>query len=789
MKRLVWAAVCLAVLAGGPILFHWFLDADGDSAFGRLGMQGEAERPFLQNQQTDGRGKVVRAGGVRSEPPPGGSPAWKDSVAASLLSDRWDLGNPKERAELGRRLRAASYAEWQYTRETAERMGLELRTPDGAVLVGFEGEVPIYEMDENVNAAISVNAHLVRETAPYSVDGDSWTMGIWEVSGIPRLTHTEFSGRVSVGDGTSEMSDHATHVAGILFAEGVNAAVKGMAPGASLVAHSSTDDTVEMALLAMAVANESGRIPVSNHSYGQRAGWVNTSWYGVFSDDGNAANDFVERFGRYTSTSAAWDGIMWNAPYYLAFKSAGNNRNDEAPGALTRWRLNGSVFPILFYDLSAHPGDDSSYRISGGHEGFDTLTQKSVPKNGITVGSVLDAVSSGNRALSGAILNSFTGFGPTDDGRIKPDLVANGNGLVSTGASSDADTSNRTGTSMAAPGACGAAVLMVDYFARLFPGQGMLGSTLKALLLHTADDLGNVGPDYRYGWGLVNVLAAADLVLGHQSELSRGRMIEGKLGGAVSFQSYPVYYEGLGPLRVTLCWTDPPGAATTAHDVREARLVHDLNIRVESPSAQLFRPWVMPWVGTYTDANLDASATTGINTVDNVEQIFLEAPPEAGVYTLTVDFAGGLVQGPQTYSLIVTGGSFPRGYELWAAQEYPGEWANVLVSGFGADLEGDGLANGIEYAFDLDAGGYDGLNSVYTAGEENVGSAEYMTLVYERDTSKSDIGYIAEWSSDFVTWTPLDGVVIGTEGTRETVKVMMENDGRRKFARLRIVRL
>ncbi|MEM7146260.1 MAG: S8 family serine peptidase [Verrucomicrobiota bacterium] len=787
MSRPQRAVVLAGVLMGLLVVafFYWVGGEDSRDGMGGGESGGGHEEP-------EGEAGVMAVGSledVGEGPPVGGSPAWKDSVAAALLSRRWELGRPEVRDRLARLLAEAAAAEDEYMRVTARRMGLPMVTPEGAVLVGFEGRVPIYEMDENVNAAISINAHVVRETAPFSVDGAGWSMGIWEVEGVPRLSHNEFAGRLSVGDGTSAVSDHATHVAGILSAKGNNSSVKGMAPGASLVAHDSSDDIMEMGLLAMAIANESGKVPVSNHSYGQLAGWAGTRWFGTFSNDGDASNDYVDRFGRYTSTSAAWDGVMWNAPYYVAFKSAGNNRNDEAPAPLVRWRLNGIGIPLLFYNSATHPGDDNSHRVSGGHMGFDTLTRKGVPKNGITVGSVLDAVSGGSRDIAGATLNSFSGFGPTDDGRIKPDIVANGNGVLSTGSSSDTDTSQRTGTSMAAPGACGTALLLLDYFGDLLPGQGMMGSTLKALLLHTADDLGNVGPDYRYGWGLVDALEAGNLIMDHAGEVSRGRLIEGELGGAVTFQSYPVYYSGSGPLTVSLCWTDPPGAGTSTHDLRTARLVHDLNVRVDGPSAQLFRPWVMPWVGTYTDANLDAAATTGVNTVDNVEQVFVEGPPEAGVYVVTVDHAGSLSQGPQAYSLVVTGGKFPRGYELWAAQEYPGQWANAGVTGFGADGEEDGMSNGIEYAFNLNAHEYDPADAVYEAGEETVGPTEYMTLTYDRDTTKTDISYIAEWSTDFINWTAVAGVVTATAGTIETVKVMIEKDGRLKFARIRVVKL
>jgi hypothetical protein len=494
-------------------------------------------------------------------------------------------------------------------------------------------------------------------------------------------------------------------------------------------------------------------------------------------------------FGRYTSSSAAWDGVMWNAPYYVAFKSGGNNRNDAPPSPGNTWRLNGSITNTFPYNSVSHPPGDWGYRVSGGKSGFDTMTQKAVTKNAIAVGAVADAVTGGARDVSKATLTAFSSFGPTDDGRIKPDLVTNGSSVLSLDDDSNTDTATISGTSMSAPGACGSALLLLDYFEDQLPGQGMLGSTVKALLLHTADDLGNAGPDFRFGWGLMDTLEAADLILDHVSVSTKGRLIEGEVSGAVSFHSYPIEYSGSGPLVVTLCWADAPGTGSFDHDSRTPQLVHDLNVRVEGPGGEDFLPWVMPWTATFADADLDAPAVKGVNTVDNVEQVLVAAPPGAGTYVVTVDYEGVLSQGAQRYSLVISGGNFPRGYDLWAAQQYPGQWSDAGVAGFEVDVEGDNWTNGIEYAFGLAADEAEGSDAIYTLGEETVGMTEYLTLTYERDTLKTDISYVAEWGDDLEFWTPMAEEVIATEGSLETVKAKVSKDGRLKFARLRVIKL
>jgi hypothetical protein len=79
---------------------------------------------------------------------------------------------------------------------------------------------------------------------------------------------------------------------------------------------------------------------------------------------------------------------------------------------------------------------------------------------------------------------------------------------------------------MATPNALGTTVLLIEEYARLFPGGAMRSSTLKGLLIHTADDRGNPGPDYKYGWGLINGKAAADLIHYHAAHPLKVRLTE-----------------------------------------------------------------------------------------------------------------------------------------------------------------------------------------------------------------------------------------------------------------------
>lgn len=581
------------------------------------------------------------------------------SSIAELMSQKLDLSDPKKRAEVVAQVRRLEEVQKQETRLKAERLGIPMviHDPDGtkAILVGFDGDLPRYRTDHNADAAISLGVNLVRSTAPYNVTGGGLKLGLWEVGGVPRISHQEFgpNARVKFADSSTTATSHATHVAGTILGRGIVASALGMAPEAEIAAYDSTNDNSEMLAIGAATANEAGKIYISNHSYGFINGWrpVSATWYGTFIDDGDPANDIETRFGRYDSTSTAMDGMLYNLPYFLPFMSAGNDRNEGPPMVGSTWYLSTGGAGRA-YDPSQHPTSDGSYK-----SGYDLLDSEKVCKNVITIGASNDAVLSGLRNVNASTLTAFSSTGPADDGRIKPDVVANGAGLYSADYTSDTAYSTKSGTSMAAPNASGAALLLIDYFQKRFPGQAMRASTLKGLIIHTADDAGRPGPDYEYGWGLMNTKAAMDLIK-TEADISRNQQITEQTltqGGA---DTYRFTWDGVSPIRITLCWTDPAGTGSPTHDQRLPDLVNDLNLKLRSPSGSTHLPFVMPYVGNWTNAQLSANAQTGVNTVDNVEQVLIQSPTQAGEYVVTVDHVNQLRDGLQNYSLIISGATW-----------------------------------------------------------------------------------------------------------------------------------
>ena len=329
-------------------------------------------------------------------------------------------------------------------------------------------------------------------------------------------------------------------------------------------------------LAEMAIAAADGMV-LSNHSYGSLTGWYHNSaynmWYWYGDPEQSESTDY--KFGFYNQVSADLDFIAWSAPQYLVVKSAGNDRGeapDNQPVTHMVWD-NNWVSSTVVRDPD------------GGTEGYDCLTSQSVAKNILTIGAVDDQGS----------MTSFSGFGPTDDGRIKPDLVANGTTIYSSIGTASTDYGTYNGTSMAAASVTGSMALLYQLQQMLQPGVRLNSSTMKGLLIHTAAEAGqDPGPDYRYGWGLMDMKAAADLMEKNADNgglnIREGTLREGEVS------QIPVQSLSSSPwLKVTICWTDPAGIPTNPSlNSRDKKLVNDLNLLVvNSTTSQQFLPWTL----------------------------------------------------------------------------------------------------------------------------------------------------------------------------------------------------
>ncbi len=557
-----------------------------------------------------------------------------------------DRTTPEGRQAWAATLRATAERDLASARWMAEQAGLPPRGEVGESTYEFaavrDGRVYV-RTTRNENAAISAAVNLVRPPQAPGLTGSNLTVGVWD-AGAVRATHQEFGGRVTLRN-TMGAHTHSTHVGGTIAAAGVTASARGMAPAIRVDSYDWNFDTAEMLLAGRAATNEPHKLPLSNHSYGYQAGWYWSGsghiWYGTWG------LPEADGFGMYDVFAAELDEISVALPYYLIVKAAGNDRNDTSPSAgqtFTYFTPAGTATKT--YDPATDPPSDN-----WDQGGYDTIPYESNAKNILTVGAVNDAVAGGTRSLANATMTTFTSWGPTDDGRVKPDLVANGVSLYSTTSFGDISYGHSSGTSMAAPNAMGAAALVVEYVERLFPGRPLRASTLKGLLIHTADDLGpDDGPDYRFGWGLINAHAAVQLLEAHHARPDAHRLVEASLVSGVT-NRYVIHWDRTAPLRATLSWADPPGPVRTALDDRTPVLMHDLDLRLIGPGGEVHLPYTLdPAIPT-------APAIPGDNIVDNVEQVRVAAPA-AGPYTLAVS-AKGVLASAQPYALLLSGVTQP----------------------------------------------------------------------------------------------------------------------------------
>ena len=467
------------------------------------------------------------------------------------------------------------------------------------------------------------------------LSGADFAVGLWD-AGPVYSNHNEFQDRIRRMDQGGIPSNHATHVAGTLAARGILPEARGMAYAARIHAYNWNLHGNEMQQEA-----QNGLL-VSNHSYGRIAGWHylsltadSTHWYWFGDPRVSRFEDYI--FGFYDRDAALFDELGHLYPHFLPVVAAGNDRDDIGP-------LQGR-FKAIDQDGSWQTYTVSDRRIpaDGTPDGYDTLTSIGVAKNVLTVGAV------GKNLLRTTPLSAFSSMGPTDDGRIKPELVGVGEDLYSATATHTAAYESYSGTSMAAPNIAGSLLLLQELAVSQWEAP-LRASSLKGLVLHTATDLGPSGPDYQYGWGLLDTEAAAL----HLTDSFRNpiRLKEDTLYTGKVY-TIPLVLTRQRDVKITLAWTDPPGRVKLARDAsllndRTPKLVHDLDMALYyTEGDQTYDPYIL-----FPDSP-QLAASTGKNRVDPVEQIYIrDALP--GKYHITISNQNWQ-EDYQVFSLIVDG--------------------------------------------------------------------------------------------------------------------------------------
>ena len=554
--------------------------------------------------------------------------------------------------------------------QTSKELALEARNKfSKAVLAAKEKGWPIQYASQNQNnaklisvdekgwpkyyigfadpvASITIGANKVWPGAASNLNlsgsDDNMTnkLGVWD-EGSPLLTHKEFTSRITQKDNAKEVVTHSTHVAGIVMSKGLNPLSKGMAYNVKgILDYDWNSDLSEM---SAAAANG---LLISNHSYGTVTGWNYNSDSARWEFNGRFNEKEDYRFGLYDYDAQVQDSIAYNAPNYLIVFAAGNNRTSVGPAVgQTYWRRNESGRMI---NAGARPADISS------NDSYGSISTDKNAKNVLTVGAVY-GIPSYYSKKEDVVISNFSSWGPTDDGRIKPDITAQGVSVYAPIATNDSSYGYLNGTSMASPGAAGSLLLLQELSHR-FTANGapriLKSATVKGLAIHTANEAGLYpGPDYKYGWGLLNIAEAAQVLntalTNNNSANSPHFVYENTLLNGES-KSYTITASGTRPVKATIVWTDIKGTSGDVLNDATPELVNDLDL-VITQGTKTHYTWNL------TPSSPDNQAFKGINNIDNVEKVEVDTSLVGTIYTVTVKHKGTLERGQQNYSLLISG--------------------------------------------------------------------------------------------------------------------------------------
>ncbi len=490
------------------------------------------------------------------------------------------------------------------------------------------------------------------QAAPYNLNGAGVTALVYDGGGV-RASHQDFGGRATVIDGSSGAT-HATHVAGTIGGSGAASGGnnRGMAPGVTI--------------LSAALSAGSGFLYTN-------PGDIEADYAAAFNQGADITNNSIG-----TNVNNNGFSCTWHGDYGIT---------DGVIDAIVRGMpsvTDGQPFRVVWAAGNERGGRCD---VAGGYR---TIGPPGGAKNHLSVG----AVNANNDSMT-----NFSGWGPTDDGRLKPDFCAPGcqsggdSGVTSCSNSSDSSYSSLCGTSMASPTATGIAALMLQDWANLFPGSPWpRNSTLKVLLAQSAVDLGTVGPDYTFGYGSIRADSAIDL-------MRTGAFQEGSLSQNFTDIYTVTVAPGSGPLVFTVAWDDAPATANVIPS-----LINNLDLRVFAPSGTRHYPW------TLNPANPSSAAVrTQEDQLNNIEQVFVNAPI-AGVWTIEVR-GSNVPAGPQPYSVVSSNTSFALTGSVSIALEPITLAPESILAGIATplsvlvDIQGDTVAPGSVQMFYRTSGG------------------------------------------------------------------------------------
>ena len=229
------------------------------------------------------------------------------------------------------------------------------------------------------------------------------------------------------------------------------------------------------------------------------------------------------------------------------------------------------------------------------------------------------------------VRNTSSSRGPAHDGRLKPEVSAVGTDVMST--TNPNNYVPKTGTSMSCPAVAGIFAQLYQAYKNINGGTNPPSALMKAIVMNTADDLGNPGPDFSHGYGRVNGLKAAQII-------EQGAYLTNTISNGATNNHTIVVPAGVRRIKVMTYWHDYQAQVGAA-----VALVNNLNTTLTNPSSAIFNPLILNYAPNST--SLNANAVQGVDIRNNHEQITI-TNPAAGTYTLNVNGAS-VPMGPQSY--------------------------------------------------------------------------------------------------------------------------------------------
>ncbi len=444
------------------------------------------------------------------------------------------------------------------------------------------------------------------------------------------------------GTSADDTHSHGTHVAGSVAGGGAlsNGRIRGMAPQAEVFFQGIATDSN-----ALSIPTNTSQLFDQAYQNGAR---VHTNSWGS------------SVYGQYTSRSWDVDWFMYTHPDMVILYSAGNSGEDWYPenGKIDNDSIGAPATAMNCITVGASENDRTtggysalSWSIFNGWKwtGSDYVYQSRYP---------IDPIKSDLTSNDTDGLAAFSSRGPTDDLRIKPDVVAPGANILSARSTKTSSTGWGTfsgnsnyifmgGTSMSTPITAGGVALIREYFNVTLGMERPSGALLKAALINGAIDMtpGQYGaassttkevlsrPDNAQGWGRINISESVGPKNGNMAFMDVQKGISTGEDFSTNFKVSSSSKE----LRLTLAWSDHPGTISASK-----HLVNDLDLVIKTPGGIVHKG--NDFTAPYDDHRDD---------INNVEGIRI-GTPSAGIYTLTVK-GHNVPMGEQRFAIVGSG--------------------------------------------------------------------------------------------------------------------------------------